>query len=126
MKTQNSKKLANPWLPSPNACQNKKEITENYELYFYSRKNLITFVGFYESELNSKGLFFFAAFYDLLNLVDGLWYIMARQTICVFFFSRFAPNTVSMITAHYTFIENIKIIITTTIMIMIMLPFEPN
>lgn len=54
--------------------------------YFYSRKNLITFVGFFESELNSKGLFFFFLLLfmtcDLLNLVDGPWYIMARQTIC--------------------------------------------
>lgn len=65
MKTQNSKKLANPWLPSPNACQNEKEITKNYELYFCGRKNLITFVGFYESELNSKGRSCFAAFFDL-------------------------------------------------------------
>ena len=69
---------------------------------------------------------------DLKNLVDGLWYIMTRKAICgvenlslffFFFFARFAPDTVSMITAHYTFIENIKIIRTTTIMIMIMLPF---
>lgn len=32
---------------------------------FVAEKNLITFVGFYESELNSKGLSFFAAFFDL-------------------------------------------------------------
>ena len=69
---------------------------------------------------------------DLFNLIDGLWYIMARQTICgvknlsLFFFSRFAPDTVSMITALYTFVEYIKIMITTTIMIMIMLPFETD
>ena len=51
MKTQNSKKLANPWLPSPNACQNKKEITTNYELYFYGRKNLRADVSKYRPEV---------------------------------------------------------------------------
>ena len=51
---------------------------------------------------------------------------VALKTFHFSFFSRFAPDTVSMITAHYTFIENIKIIIITTIMIMIMLPFETD
>ena len=65
-------------------------------------------------------------------MVSGiLWQGKPSVALKTFHFSSFsrltfAPDTVSMITAHYTFIENIKIMIITTIVIMIMLPFETD